>query len=63
MLLCSRVPVGASLFEMAELALTMFDESRAACPHHPFGRFVGVGCRASRLVDFRLAHVAKELRE
>src|SRR5208337_2443403 len=47
MLLCSRVPITATLREMAVLALTMFDESRAACPAFPFGRFVGVGCHSS----------------
>jgi len=60
MLLCARVPVGATLREMARLALTMFDESRAACPAFPFGRFVGVGCHPSALVDFRLHIVARE---
>lgn len=60
MLLCSRVPVGATLLDMARLALTMFDESRAACHTFPFGRFVGVGCHPSTLVNVRLTLVEHE---
>jgi len=61
MVRCELVPVGSGLVEQAAIALETFKASAAACPSHPFGRFAGVGCHASTLVNRRNAAVARAL--
>jgi len=60
MILCSRIPIGSTLEEEARIAIIIFEESRAVCPSHPLGRFVGVGCRASELAARRQSWIDRE---
>lgn len=61
MILCSRVPVGATLVECARIAIDVLEESRAFCPAFPFGRYIGVGCHSSPLADMRAALIDREV--
>lgn len=58
---CRRVPRGATLEDEARIAITMFRESFATCPAHPYAIYSTGRCVSSGLVDFRLFHVRREL--
>jgi hypothetical protein len=63
MIRCELVPVGATLLEQTRIAIKLLEESRVACPAHPYSRFVGVRCGRSAIEDFRIAAIEQELRQ
>lgn len=60
MIECARVPVNATLHEMAEIALKYFGQSQRACPQFPFSMYSGFGCARAKLVDARMNEVSRE---